>query len=161
MKARVCGSDGRARADMYVVSILRQDCKGAVDVMPSRSPCLTTLSLARALHDAGPVQAWRPFGCNSTSYHWPAPTSSIPHHRTPYRPPRTRLLLTPAMSSIIARSAFRAAPRFQAAPGLRRWASAAAEGEREAGKQAIKTGAKKDPELYVCRRECIYDAGQS
>ncbi|KAH7405787.1 hypothetical protein DE146DRAFT_423219 [Phaeosphaeria sp. MPI-PUGE-AT-0046c] len=53
------------------------------------------------------------------------------------------------MSSIIARSAFRAAPRFQGAPGLRRWASAAAEGEREAGKQAIKTGAKRDPELYV------------
>jgi hypothetical protein len=60
------------------------------------------------------------------------------------------------MSSIIARSAFRAAPRFQAtrfqaAPGLRRWATAQAEGERESGKQALKTGAKKDPELYVCR----------
>jgi hypothetical protein len=57
------------------------------------------------------------------------------------------------MSSIIARSAFRAAPRFGAAtPGFRRWASAQAEGERESGKQALKTGAKRDPELYVCRR---------
>jgi hypothetical protein len=60
------------------------------------------------------------------------------------------------MSSIIARSAFRAAPRiqparFQAAPGLRRWATAQADGERESGKQALKTGAKKDPELYVRR----------
>jgi hypothetical protein len=54
------------------------------------------------------------------------------------------------MSSIIARSAFRAAPRFQAAPGLRRWATAQAEGDRESGKQALKTGAKRDPELYVC-----------
>lgn len=54
------------------------------------------------------------------------------------------------MSSIIARSAFRAAPRFQAAQGFRRYASAAGEGEREAGKQAIKAGAKRDPELYVC-----------
>jgi hypothetical protein len=57
---------------------------------------------------------------------------------------------TGTMSSIIARSAFRAAPRFHAAaPGLRRWATAQAEGERESGKQALKTGAKRDPELYV------------
>jgi hypothetical protein len=53
------------------------------------------------------------------------------------------------MSSIIARSAFRAAPRMRAVPG-RRWASASAEGERAAGKEALKTGAKRDPELYVC-----------
>ncbi|KAF1913569.1 hypothetical protein BDU57DRAFT_520495 [Ampelomyces quisqualis] len=55
------------------------------------------------------------------------------------------------MSSFLARSAFRAAPRFRAtpAPALRRWASTAAEGERESGKQALKTGAKRDPELYV------------
>ncbi|KAH6240195.1 hypothetical protein HBI15_022340 [Parastagonospora nodorum] len=53
------------------------------------------------------------------------------------------------MSSIIARSAFRAAPRLRASPVTRRWASAAAEGEREAGKQALQTGAKRDPELYV------------
>ena len=58
------------------------------------------------------------------------------------------------MSSIIARSAFRAAPRIQrTTPALRRWASAAAEGEREAGKAALKTGAKRDPELYV-RYQC-------
>jgi len=56
------------------------------------------------------------------------------------------------MSSIIARSAFRAAPRLRASPVTRRWASAAAEGEREAGKQALQTGAKRDPELYVCSR---------
>jgi len=59
------------------------------------------------------------------------------------------------MSSIIARSAFRAAPRaaprLRPTPGFRRWASAAAEGERESGKQALKTGAKRDPELYVGR----------
>ncbi|KAF1841432.1 uncharacterized protein K460DRAFT_379513 [Cucurbitaria berberidis CBS 394.84] len=53
------------------------------------------------------------------------------------------------MSSIIARSAFRAAPRLQPSPALRRWASAAAEGDRESGKQALKAGAKRDPELYV------------
>ncbi|KAF2034425.1 hypothetical protein EK21DRAFT_56776 [Setomelanomma holmii] len=53
------------------------------------------------------------------------------------------------MSSIIARPAFRAAPRLRPTPGLRRWASAAAAGERAAGKEALKTGAKRDPELYV------------
>lgn len=54
------------------------------------------------------------------------------------------------MSSIIARSAFRAAPRMRSAtPALRRWASAAAEGDRAASKEALKTGAKRDPELYV------------
>ncbi|KAF1947242.1 hypothetical protein EJ02DRAFT_449832 [Clathrospora elynae] len=57
------------------------------------------------------------------------------------------------MSSIIARSALRAAPRLRPTPtptpALRRWASAAAEGERQAGKDALKTGAKRDPELYV------------
>jgi hypothetical protein len=57
---------------------------------------------------------------------------------------------TPTMSSIIARSAFRAAPRVvRPTPAFRRWASAAAEGERQAGKDALKTGAKRDPELYV------------
>jgi hypothetical protein len=55
------------------------------------------------------------------------------------------------MSSIIARSAFRAAPRLSPAPVARRWASAAAAEERESGKQALKAGAKRDPELYVCR----------
>jgi hypothetical protein len=54
------------------------------------------------------------------------------------------------MSSIIARSAFRAAPRIQQTPAFRRWAtSAAAEGERQRSKEALKTGAKRDPELYV------------
>jgi hypothetical protein len=54
------------------------------------------------------------------------------------------------MSSIIARSAFRAAPRIRPAPAMRRWAtSAAAEGERQRSKDALKTGAKRDPELYV------------
>lgn len=56
------------------------------------------------------------------------------------------------MSSFVARSAFRATPRLRASPVTRRWASAAAEGEREAGKQALQTGAKRDPELYVCSR---------
>ena len=58
------------------------------------------------------------------------------------------------MSSIAARSAFRAAPRLRAAAPARRWASDVASdsgrAEREAGKDALKTGAKKDPELYVC-----------
>ncbi|KAL5117657.1 hypothetical protein ACEQ8H_004405 [Pleosporales sp. CAS-2024a] len=53
------------------------------------------------------------------------------------------------MSSFLARPAFRAAPRFRPAPVARRWASAAATSEREAGKQALQTGAKRDPELYV------------
>ena len=58
------------------------------------------------------------------------------------------------MSSIAARSAFRAAPRLRTAAPARRWASDVASdagrAEREAGKDALKTGAKKDPELYVC-----------
>jgi hypothetical protein len=53
------------------------------------------------------------------------------------------------MSSTIARSAFRAALRFRSTPAFRRWASTAAEGERQAGKDALKIGAKRDPELYV------------
>ncbi|KAH6620154.1 hypothetical protein C7974DRAFT_415382 [Boeremia exigua] len=57
------------------------------------------------------------------------------------------------MSSIAARSAFRAAPRLRAAAPARRWASTAASdaghAERQAGKDALKTGAKRDPELYV------------
>ena len=58
------------------------------------------------------------------------------------------------MSSFAARSAFRAAPRLRAAAPARRWASNAAasdsgHAERQAGKDALKTGAKKDPELYV------------
>lgn len=57
------------------------------------------------------------------------------------------------MSSIAARSAFRAAPRLRAAAPTRRWASTtsdAGQAERQAGKEALKTGAKRDPELYVC-----------
>jgi hypothetical protein len=54
------------------------------------------------------------------------------------------------MSSFIARSAIRAAPRVRSSPIPRRWASAAAEGERAAGKDALQKGAKRDPELYVC-----------
>ena len=60
------------------------------------------------------------------------------------------------MSSIIARSAFRAAPRLQSTPALRRWYSAAGDSERAAGKQALKQGAKRDPELYV-RQFDTYD----
>lgn len=61
------------------------------------------------------------------------------------------------MSSIAARSAFRAAPRLRAAAPARRWASNAAasdsgHAERQAGKDALKTGAKRDPELYVRRQ---------
>ena len=72
------------------------------------------------------------------------------------------------MSSIAARSAFRAAPRLRAAAPARRWASNAAasdsgHAERQAGKDALKAGAKRDPELYVCcellpRREMQSDA---
>ncbi|KAJ4325651.1 hypothetical protein N0V94_000606 [Neodidymelliopsis sp. IMI 364377] len=57
------------------------------------------------------------------------------------------------MSSFAARSAFRAAPRLRTAAPARRWASTAASdsghAERQAGKDALKTGAKRDPELYV------------
>lgn len=58
------------------------------------------------------------------------------------------------MSSIAARSAFRAAPRLRAAAPARRWVSTASasdsgHAERQAGKDALKTGAKRDPELYV------------
>jgi hypothetical protein len=57
------------------------------------------------------------------------------------------------MSSIIGRSAFRAArplcfrttrPRFYAT-------ATAQSADNAAGKDALKKGAKKDPELYVCR----------
>ncbi len=81
---------------------------------------------------------------------------------SPASPPRT-LPATPStpthpdaiMSSIAARSAFRAAPRLRAAAPARRWASNTAasdagQAERQAGKDALKTGAKRDPELYVC-----------
>jgi hypothetical protein len=71
---------------------------------------------------------------------------------------RTPTPIPPTMSSIIARSAFRAAPRVvRPTPAFRRWASAAAEGEREAGKAALKTGAKRDPELYVRCRHVHYN----
>ncbi|KAF2241689.1 hypothetical protein BU26DRAFT_535126 [Trematosphaeria pertusa] len=51
------------------------------------------------------------------------------------------------MSSTIARTAFRAAPRLRASPIPRRYASTVT--EQEASKQALKAGAKRDPELYV------------
>jgi hypothetical protein len=58
------------------------------------------------------------------------------------------------MNAFAARSAFRAAPRLRAAAPARRWASDAVasdsgHAERQAGKDALKTGAKRDPELYV------------
>jgi len=52
------------------------------------------------------------------------------------------------MSSIVARAAFRAAPRFSA-PAARRRVTTASKAEQQAGKEALKTGAKRDPELYV------------
>lgn len=63
------------------------------------------------------------------------------------------------MSSFIARSAIRAAPRVRPSAVPRRWASAAAEGERAAGKDALKKGAKRDPELYVrCEEESPFES---
>ncbi|KAL1613160.1 hypothetical protein SLS60_001392 [Paraconiothyrium brasiliense] len=54
------------------------------------------------------------------------------------------------MSSIIGRTAFRAAPRLRATQVPRRWnTSTAGEDERRSGKEALKAGAKRDPELYV------------
>jgi len=75
-----------------------------------------------------------------------AERTHLSHPRTLTTHPRP---IAPTMSSILARSALRAAPRLHPTPAFRRWASAAAEGERQAGKQALKTGAKRDPELYV------------
>jgi hypothetical protein len=110
------------------------------------------LSVARLASDAGPVQAWRAFAAEFR--HRTTGCSDVKHPAPSTTPPAidTRLSETGTMSSIIARSAFRAAPRLRASPVTRRWASAAAEGEREAGKQALQTGAKRDPELYVCSR---------
>ncbi|KAF2192491.1 hypothetical protein K469DRAFT_735472 [Zopfia rhizophila CBS 207.26] len=51
------------------------------------------------------------------------------------------------MSSIVGRTAFRATPRLRATATPRRFA--ALSDEQAAGTQAIKTGAKKDPELYI------------
>ncbi|KAK7189558.1 hypothetical protein DPSP01_001555 [Paraphaeosphaeria sporulosa] len=60
------------------------------------------------------------------------------------------------MSSIVGRTAFRAAPRLRATQVPRRWnstassnASDAGKADRQAGKDALKAGAKRDPELYV------------
>jgi hypothetical protein len=57
------------------------------------------------------------------------------------------------MSSIIGRTVFRAAPRLRATPIPRRFASSSstvnATDDRQASKDALKTGAKRDPELYV------------
>jgi hypothetical protein len=96
--------------------------------------------------DAGPVQAWRPLAAEFRHR-----TTDVKHPAFPLAT-NVRSPELGTMSSIIARSAFRAAPRLRASPVTRRWASAAAEGEREAGKQALQTGAKRDPELYVCSR---------
>lgn len=58
------------------------------------------------------------------------------------------------MSSIAARTAFRAAPRLRATAVPRRAASnTAAAVDRQASKDALKTGAKRDPELYVSRSQ--------
>jgi hypothetical protein len=72
------------------------------------------------------------------------------------------------MSSIIGRTAFRAAPRLRATAVPRQWARSqsqagtattdtadTASGEREASKNAVKAGAKRDPELIVRGRPCI------
>jgi hypothetical protein len=53
------------------------------------------------------------------------------------------------MSSIIPRTAFRAVPRLRATPMTRRWNTTNATDDRQASKDALKAGAKRDPELYV------------
>lgn len=53
------------------------------------------------------------------------------------------------MSSIIGRAAFRATPRLRTSATPRRLADIAVKDERSAGKEALKRGAKRDPELYV------------
>ena len=56
----------------------------------------------------------------------------------------------PAMSSILGRTAFRAAPRLRPTQVPRRWnTSTSGVEDRQAGRDAIKAGAKRDPELYV------------
>ena len=50
------------------------------------------------------------------------------------------------MSSIIGRAAFRATPRLRVTPTARLFDTAA---EKAEGVKALKTGAKRDPELYV------------
>ncbi|KAF2021932.1 hypothetical protein BU24DRAFT_404868 [Aaosphaeria arxii CBS 175.79] len=52
------------------------------------------------------------------------------------------------MASMLARNAFRAAPRLRA-PVQRRFISEAAAADRQASKDALKAGAKRDPELYI------------
>ncbi|KAK3217078.1 hypothetical protein GRF29_1g1890700 [Pseudopithomyces chartarum] len=54
------------------------------------------------------------------------------------------------MSSILGRTAFRAAPRLRPTQVPRRWnTSTSGVEDRQAGRDAIKAGAKRDPELYV------------
>ncbi|KAF2654163.1 hypothetical protein K491DRAFT_750002 [Lophiostoma macrostomum CBS 122681] len=58
------------------------------------------------------------------------------------------------MSSLVGRTAFRAAPRLRATAVPRRFASGANAGEgaakeRQASKEGLKVGARRDPELFV------------
>lgn len=82
-------------------------------------------------------------------------TANSTTHPSPLHHP---LPPAPAMSSIIGRTAFRAAPRLRATNVARRWESSASDAstaERKAGKEALKAGAKRDPELYVCQTPSI------
>lgn len=65
------------------------------------------------------------------------------------------------MLSFVGRSAFRAAPRLRVAAVPKRFNTGSSLGsieDKQASKQAVKAGAKRDPELYVCLgnglREC-------
>lgn len=88
----------------------------------------------------------------ASNHHRSYPTTSHSHHQHTHAhistlPNTTSIAFV--MSSIIGRTAFRAAPRLRPTPIARRWATTAGHEERAAGKDALKQGAKRDPELYV------------
>jgi hypothetical protein len=79
-----------------------------------------------------------------TPYPQLAPLSTLPHHiHTPF-----------TMASIIGRAAFRATRPLRSSGINAGSENAASAASREADKNALKQGARKDPELYV-RRRCL------
>jgi hypothetical protein len=112
------------------------------------------LAVARCSEATGTpdiIIAWRTqsSGCRTTS------TPALCNVTHPPRPPLRSSpdpSIADIMSSIIGRTALRAAPRLRATAVPRRFDSTQATAhaqDRQASKNAIKDGAKRDPELYV------------
>lgn len=77
--------------------------------------------------------------------------SLLLHHSLNQTYPRTAL----KMASIIGRTAFRATRPLRASGVTAGAESTASQSARDNSKSALKQGARKDPELYVCRHSWI------